>query len=270
VGPIPTLNPVCGNGKCESGENATSCPKDCGLPAACGNGTCEPGENATNCKADCAPTTCGNGKCDAGEDPGSCPADCKPPAGCGDGQCSSGEKANTCPFDCDPQGKCLFSKCQSQTLACFTSTPCGQMYQCVGQCQGNQTCAQNCAAKDPATAQKLQAMLTCWNDSGCENEPTCGDDQCEVGESATTCPEDCEATPAKCGNGKCEAGETPTNCKVDCGGAHPCDSACGVKAPGLSCYCDAACKNGSGDCCADAGGTLGKLCTGSTCTLCNK
>ncbi len=48
---------VCGNGVCETGENATSCPADCMATAMCGNGVCETGENSTNCPQDCGSNT---------------------------------------------------------------------------------------------------------------------------------------------------------------------------------------------------------------------
>jgi len=77
------ITPCCGNGKCETVENQTSCPNDCLLfeclnnsdcdddnictldvcsnytcfntPTipCCGNGVCEENENYTNCQADC-------------------------------------------------------------------------------------------------------------------------------------------------------------------------------------------------------------------------
>ena len=65
--------PSCGNGKCEGGENCSTCAKDCG--DCCGNGKCEGGENCSTCGKDCG-GCCGNGKCDYGETCGSCTKDC--------------------------------------------------------------------------------------------------------------------------------------------------------------------------------------------------
>jgi len=66
--------PVCGNGKCEGGENCSNCSQDCG--SCCGNGACDNGENCASCSKDCG-SCCGNGACDNGESCGSCPNDCK-------------------------------------------------------------------------------------------------------------------------------------------------------------------------------------------------
>ncbi len=46
--------PVCGNSACEAGEDATSCPADCGVSGpVCGNNVCEAGEDSLNCALDC-------------------------------------------------------------------------------------------------------------------------------------------------------------------------------------------------------------------------
>ncbi|MBU2100570.1 hypothetical protein KKG83_04320 [Candidatus Micrarchaeota archaeon] len=73
-----TQKPVCGNEKCEIGENNSNCPQDCPAEQICGNEICEAGENQENCPEDCLPATeCGNGKCDDGENYDNCPQDCK-------------------------------------------------------------------------------------------------------------------------------------------------------------------------------------------------
>ncbi len=65
---------LCGNGACDSGENAANCPFDC-LSAECGNGYCESGEDAVSCGWDCA--FCPDGYCTGFENGGNCPQDCK-------------------------------------------------------------------------------------------------------------------------------------------------------------------------------------------------
>lgn len=55
----PPLTPVCGNGICENGEDASNCSGDCETPpppplaSVCGNGLCETDESETNCSVDC-------------------------------------------------------------------------------------------------------------------------------------------------------------------------------------------------------------------------
>lgn len=74
--------PSCGDGKCNGGENSSSCPVDCPAPPPdeiCGNGVCAGDEDSYSCPADCGeppPATCNNdGVCNDGEDCLAC-SDC--------------------------------------------------------------------------------------------------------------------------------------------------------------------------------------------------
>lgn len=91
-------DPVCGNGVCESGENAGNCSQDCGT---CGDGFCGWGEHCTNCVADCGTCPyCGDGACNNGETCATCSGDCG--SCCGNGVCDNGETYASCPSDCTP------------------------------------------------------------------------------------------------------------------------------------------------------------------------
>ncbi len=83
---------VCGDGTCDAGENACTCPDDCGLPpsfevagATCADGLDNDCDGSTDCAdINCSTdvtcllpgTACGNGICEVGEDCNSCSADC--------------------------------------------------------------------------------------------------------------------------------------------------------------------------------------------------
>jgi formylglycine-generating enzyme required for sulfatase activity len=56
---------------------------------------------------------------------------------------------------------------------------------------------------------------------GNEPEPVCGNGTCEVGETSSSCPADCDDEGPVCGNGTCESGETSSNCPADCDGQTP-------------------------------------------------
>ncbi len=106
----PPPGPVCGNGKCEGGENCSNCGQDCGN--CCGNGSCDNGENCASCGKDCG-SCCGNGKCDNGENCSTCDKDCG--SCCGNGACDYGEKCETCNADCHclPSGSLDAATCSS-------------------------------------------------------------------------------------------------------------------------------------------------------------
>ncbi len=177
----------CGNGKCEAGEDPTTCPKDCGSCANacnnkecgkvvgcpnvcggcgagkkcennlctvgqpfCGDGSCDGTENATNCSKDCKTGTtqvCGNGKCETGETNAKCPQDC-PKTTCGNGKCETGETPTSCAQDC-PKTSCGDGKCEGNEKAT-----------CPSDCGGGSGTCKNSACKFVAGA-KCQCDTAC-------------------------------------------------------------------------------------------------------------
>ena len=70
----------CGDGKCQKGETAESCPYDCATESVCGDQICSTDETYASCPDDCEPpqpSVCNNdGTCNEGEDCLNCPNDC--------------------------------------------------------------------------------------------------------------------------------------------------------------------------------------------------
>jgi cysteine-rich repeat protein len=48
-------------------------------------------------------------------------------------------------------------------------------------------------------------------------KPYCGDGSCRGGETAASCPTDCDASGGVCGDGTCDAAEDCASCEADCG-----------------------------------------------------
>ncbi len=131
-------NPVCGNGTCDPGETATSCPKDCTNSGTGGTNSCVGkcgqintggGINGCQCQSWCVQAgdccsdyqtacgttttpTCGNGKCDPGETAANGPADC-------------GGGTTTTP------DQCVQAKCATQYAACAKDPACLAALPCV-------------------------------------------------------------------------------------------------------------------------------------------
>ncbi len=160
----------------------------------CGDGKCEQGESPSSCPKDCSGPVCGNGQCEPGEGPKSCPKDCGPSTTCGDGKCQfPQEDTKTCPADC-----------KAADLTCKGSG-------CSGQGTGGCWCDNVCEKAGDCCPDKVAVC-------GSNNTPTCGNGQCEQGETAQSCPKDCQKPQPVCGDGVCAAtaGETEKTCPKDC------------------------------------------------------
>ena len=126
----------CGDGLCGDGEDATSCPGDCG-PDACGNGVCDPWDE---CIEDCGFFwSCPDGVChDKYEGCGKsdyCVEDCG--ICCGDGLCGDGEDGTNCPQDCPPETFGLHEELAGPTdlvSSHLVFTPGGALYTVSSSC----------------------------------------------------------------------------------------------------------------------------------------
>ncbi len=126
----------------------------------CGNGVCDTGETASSCPADCKPATvCGNGKCETGETAANCAVDCGVPvSGCGNGVCDNGETPTSCALDCNtqiaPMVSCVKSTCPTQYSACMVDSA------CVTAADAAMTCLSKCATSD------IMCMFNCQSAGG--------------------------------------------------------------------------------------------------------
>jgi hypothetical protein len=235
----------CGNGACDAGETAVSCPRDCD-PGVCGDHACTGAETAWSCPGDCGGTGyCGDGTCSSTESAWRCPGDC--PVGCGDGLCNGDEDDVMCIADCVTCGNyacemgesktTCFEDCslpQCPNFTCNTSedhevcpidcpTVCGD-----GRCHREErgaTCPADCGAFAGSCGDAVCAPgedeWFCPAD--CAGQGYCGDATCDPTESRFTCAEDC---PPFCGDTVCDPSESKTTCPVDCPavcGDHDCD-----------------------------------------------
>jgi hypothetical protein len=212
---------------------ATQCVIDC---ASCGDGLCQIGETATTCPIDCGPI-CGNGLCESGESASDCPSDCgPPPVPCGTGPCANGYLVSQAQAQArmawaqwcrvhpgpDASGAPLPGShyLADQSITTYNNAGLQQpfMYPTYFNFVGfvpweiPDNSGTNCAVMPTSAINSTMCV------AGCYRTPVCGNGVCETGESTSTCATDC---PPVCGNGLCEPGETSSTCSFDCGPPPP-------------------------------------------------
>lgn len=236
---------ACGDGLCEYGETAGSCPIDCDID--CGDLTfegCCDGTRAVYCDngqfrvVECAPDyVCGwfsNGGyyfCTEGTataDPsGELPMSCDGFSyqECGDGDCTGTETSTTCRVDCPVIDNCGNGTCDSgeTTANCLEDCP------VVTDDCGNDVCdtdenSTNCPEDCPVVVDDCgnDVCDTDENPTNCPEDcpivvDDCGNDVCDPDETVISCPADCKVVVTDCGNDVCAVGEDCRNCPADCG-----------------------------------------------------
>ena len=196
---------MCGNQKCEAGEDCTNCPADCGeCPASCGDGKCDANEMCNNCAQDCG--SCSANSCCVAHEEKGCGdmpvADCV----CAmDAYCCTVQWDSICAAEADQCGSCAGDCCvEDDTPGCDDET----IEACV--CDQDPFC---CDVRWDALCAEEVASFQC----GTCQAVQCGNQKCEAGEDCKSCPADCGACPATCGDAKCDPGEHCENCPADCG-----------------------------------------------------
>ena len=146
----PGLQPSCGDGVCEAGEDCLGCPADCpsfDLGPVCGNGLCEAGdgEDCLSCPSDCngvqkgkpsgrfccgfggtGAVGCSDSACD--ESGFSCtetPTGSGSSTCCGDLSCEEPEDSSVCALDCGDPPACGDSFCDPGEDSCSCAVDCG-------------------------------------------------------------------------------------------------------------------------------------------------
>jgi hypothetical protein len=130
--------------------------------------------------------------------------------------------ANVCTIDSDPAQACLYVPEDSEMPAFEADCETYGVYYTPGYC-GDGYCGEN-DGEDPSNCES-DCFVGPGTDPG--TTPYCGNNECELGESHTSCPADCAArNPEVCGDGVCELGENVDNCPSDCAYAAYCGPDC--------------------------------------------
>jgi hypothetical protein len=219
----------CGNGTCEAGETATTCPEDCeagecpaGQVADCdGSGECWTEAWIGDTYCDGTAQQYGADLCCYENDGGDCTAEECVAQVCGDGVCGPGENPTTCPDDCSASD-CVDSYVVEGSTdldgdgavdLCYTD---GSGYYNIVWTGGCLATNLNYSGGDiDITANGFTAGFVFFGfDPGIEEDIIITFEDGGIGNFGPVA-NDCPNT-AECGNGVCEAGESFETCPADC------------------------------------------------------
>jgi hypothetical protein len=151
------------------------------------------------------------------------------------------------------------------------SSGCPDAKDCTGRaCGPDPVCSESCG--------QCEQGYVCNEDGKCVYSPSCGNGQCDLGETYCNCPSDCQI---QCGDGCCSTGETLQNCPADCEcvpdctgkecGDDGCGGSCGTCGTNETCQnfqCVGCIPNCAGKECGDdgCGGSCGQCGPNEVCT----
>ena len=301
-GECPPPTPSCGNNQCETGESCSSCSQDCGsCPVTCiDNDNDNYNSNGGSCGAvDCNDN---NNEVNPGKNEvcynnidDNCNGIINEGCGVSSNGCSGCLFGNSCysigirivkdnePSYCDvnktiKSQKNLDSSCENNFECKSNECSVGKCIFLEGEVQELKTDIKSLEEE----VQKVKSEVSFFKKLLCgikdflgiqgyneciEVPPAsvCGNNQCETGESCSSCSQDCGSCPPPapvCGNAQCEIGESCSSCSEDCG---VCTPVCGDG----SCNGKESCSSCSQDCgiCTPTCGD--KICNGAeTCSSC--
>jgi hypothetical protein len=107
--PVDCAGTYCGDDNCDTYEDSSNCPEDCGGGSYCGDDTCDPGEDQCNCAADCGTPPSTETSCTDGID-----NDCGGGTDCDDSDCDTDPACDCLPngTSCSDDSECCSNKCR--------------------------------------------------------------------------------------------------------------------------------------------------------------
>lgn len=252
---------LCGDGICQTTENATTCPQDCdAVVTTCGDMMCEGEENSTSCPEDCGAVSvfCGDGFCLGAEDTETCPQDC--------GTCIEGCDGNKVLY-CNMDGTQASVKCPTEFGSTCLIDGNGQLgCSCGNLPDGDATCSTSDKFDLAVCLGEFSQLYECAPGSICDTEAGVTSCYCDNQDDGI-CPD-----PACIDDSDC------STCVPDCSGKmcgdNGCGSTCGMCRQGTSCdtttgMCEASCTpDCSGRTCGSdgCGGSCGSCSMDETCS----